>query len=73
MSDSGSGSTRPLGEQDRPVVAHADGTVIDGHYVRQIILAGFESRAMHKAYERWLDSGDAHAAFGDWADTQGFE
>ena len=61
-------STRPLGEQKRPVVTSA---YAKPGGAREILLGGFESREMHKAYEAWIESGEAHAAFGTWADEQG--
>lgn len=61
-------ASKPLGEQPRP-------EVIAGYAKpggeREILLGRFASREMHKAYEAWLESGEAHVAFGRWAYEQG--
>ena len=60
--------SKPLGEQASPYVVPAR---LGYSGAREILLSGFESREMYKAYVTWLESGEAHVAFGDWADEKG--
>lgn len=61
---------KPLGEQERPV-ASEENVVLGNRVLRRVVISGFESREMAKAYLAWLESGEAHAAFGNWFDAQG--
>lgn len=62
---------KPLGDQERPSVV-SEGPNWQAGGAREILLSGFASREMHKAYVAWLESGDAHEAFGKWADEKGY-
>lgn len=55
----------PLGEQPVPVSA------LRYEQGRHLVVTEFPSYPMAEAYFRWLASGDAHEAFGTWADGKG--
>jgi hypothetical protein len=64
---------RPIAEQERP--NRVSEGIADGH--RFVMISGFPSRAMAKAYYAWLSTEDGwaamHEAFGAWCDVNGVE